>query len=798
MYRIKRIKQLNLLANSKLHWRFFLSAPIYLATNLIFVMPVSAEEKQRDSRLVIEEVTVTAQRKEQSANDVSIAITAFSADQMKSLGITDTRDLGKLPSFSYADTGFMIPIFTIRGVGFTDSSATSSSTVGIYIDQASLPFPVMATGANLDLERVEILKGPQGTLYGRNTTAGLINYISAKPTTELSYGAEFGFERFERYSAEGYVSGPLFDNALNGSLLGRFAYKKVKSNEGWQKSLTRSEDTRGLEDKDAARGSLSWSPNDDWQVNLTGTWWRDQSDSQAAQAVALQNNDGSTTPHPDPRVANHPIVSMDTDDLRIADWPSERAWQVNNEFAMATLSAQWSGIEAVIINYLGVVQDFVSDDSEIPNSGLSVNNSEFQTSIDIAAYSHELRFSGALFNESVDWQFGGYISRDTVDVDQTVFSESLSTGGSPAGNLLTDVVNSTGYQLATTEAVFAQLDWSPLSALKFTAGLRYNRDAREFEGCLRDGGDQRSQGVGLGTTFTLLSGSVVPPGGCVTLDENGTPNLIKTKLQESSVARRVSVDWTPYDDGLIYLSYSRGFKSGGSVALFGATSFEAYEPIVAERVDAYELGAKFSLLDRSVQLNSAIFSYDYKNKQLRSFYDDPAFGPQEAVDNVPKSTIRGAELELRALPMIGLEVALSASYLETEIKEYTGLDFRGEERDLSGNEFNFTPNWEYTAIVTYNLPISETLALEVGLDVNYTDEAKATLDNDPVFAIDDYTLIGYRAGVQHIDDSWGVEFWGKNVTNEYYVSNIITGTGDTVRRFTGKPQTYGLTLSYRY
>ena len=182
--------------------------------------------------LTVEEVIVTAQKREQSANDVNVAISAFSGEDLAEIGVVDTRDLGNLtPGFSYSDSGRNAPIYSLRGIGFNEQSQTASSTVGVYMDEVALPFPVLTKGANLDLQRVEILKGPQGTLYGRNTTGGAINYIANTPTETFAAGIKGSYGRFDTTDLEGYVSGPISETAGI-----RFAFRNIHAGEGWQKT----------------------------------------------------------------------------------------------------------------------------------------------------------------------------------------------------------------------------------------------------------------------------------------------------------------------------------------------------------------------------------------------------------------------------------------------------------------------------------------------------------------------------------------------------------------------------------
>lgn len=252
----------------------------------------------------LEEVVVTAQKREESIRDVPIAMQAFTAETLKQLGIVDTRDLANLiPGFSFANTGQDNPIYTLRGIGFNDTSRTANSSVGVYFDEVPIAYPYMTQGANVDLERIEVLKGPQGTLYGRNTTGGAINYIAQKPTRSLEFGLEAEYGRFETRSIEGYLSGPITEH-----LSGRIALRDIQADEGWQVSLTRPDDRLGKKDKQSGRATLEWLPIEPLRLNFTVDWWRDRSEPQAPQPIAIdpQNPDLEKEQiHPD--VRNHPV-----------------------------------------------------------------------------------------------------------------------------------------------------------------------------------------------------------------------------------------------------------------------------------------------------------------------------------------------------------------------------------------------------------------------------------------------------------------------------------------------------------
>ncbi len=224
----------------------------------------------------LEEV-VTAQKRSQSANDVGITINAFTGDQIRDFGIATAEDLATLtPGLTINETAATgVPLYTIRGVGFQDYSTAASSTVGLYFDEVAMPYTVMTRGLVFDTERVEVLKGPQGDLYGRNTTAGQINFVSAKPSDEFGGGIIGSYGNYEAYDIEGFVTGPITD-----SVKGRLAFKTTQSGEGWQKSTTRN-DELGEKDATALRGLLSIDFNDDLSLLLIGHYIKDESDNKA-------------------------------------------------------------------------------------------------------------------------------------------------------------------------------------------------------------------------------------------------------------------------------------------------------------------------------------------------------------------------------------------------------------------------------------------------------------------------------------------------------------------------------------
>ena len=226
------------------------------------------------------DIIVTAQKRAERLRDVPMSINAATGDHLKSLGVTSSEQLEKLvPGFTFQRTVYGLPVFFLRGVGFNDTTLGVSPGVSVYVDQQPLPFSAMTRGAMLDIERVEVLKGPQGTLFGQNSTGGAINYIAAKPTDELKAGVEASYGRFNEITGEAFVSGP-----LTSTLSGRIAVRGERQGD-WQRGYTNG-DTIGRRRFVNGRAILDWKPADTIRAELVATAWHDTSDTQQPQTVA--------------------------------------------------------------------------------------------------------------------------------------------------------------------------------------------------------------------------------------------------------------------------------------------------------------------------------------------------------------------------------------------------------------------------------------------------------------------------------------------------------------------------------
>ncbi|MCF6263825.1 MAG: TonB-dependent receptor [Xanthomonadales bacterium] len=758
-----------------------------IASVLLSPAIVWAEE----SDLILEEVLVTAQKREENITDVPISITVVSAETLDKRGITDTSELAKVvPGFVYQSSTFGSPIYYIRGIGFAEITQAVSPAVSIYVDQIPLPFSVMARGAILDLQSVEALKGPQGTLFGQNSTGGAINYIAAKPTEEFTGGFDLSYGRFNDIEIGGFVSGAL------GDTLKARASVRSESRGNWQQSSSRN-DELGERDFNTWRVLLDWAPSDnvDFLFNVNG--WQDKSDSQANQFIGFR----FLVPCPGPgrqaacdALEAQPISPATA---RAADWDPGRSFAVDDDFYQVSLQSNWQASD----NFALTSQTSYSKyDSLAPfdTDGMAYTNLTVEGDIDIESFNQELRVNGELEN-GVIWMLGGnYQKSDSSEVQLSILGSTNSAGF--------DGLISRNAQDVSSKAMFASVEVPLGDKFKISTSARYTSEDRDFSGCAQDDGNGGLAAL-LGIISNLRTGlPPIPPrfiaaGGCVTLNSDTSlpiGGLVTQSLSEDNISWRASLDYKPNADTLLYLTGSKGYKSG-SYPLVPGVFDDQFIPATQESVLAYELGLKKTLANQRVQLNSALYYYNYDDKQVRGFLDVGfPFGNVPALVNVPKSRAWGFETEITAILMDGLQVSGAVNYIDTKVTEdfYTP-DPLGDIFNINGEAFPMAPKWQLSMDIEYSFPIGEALVAFFGISPSYRSATKAAFGTNPLLAVDSYTLLDLRAGIESEVGDWRAEVFARNVTDQFYWTQI-TREIDALTRTVGMPATYGVRVSYRY
>lgn len=723
------------------------------------------------------EIIVTANKREQSINDVGLTITALGANALQERQIQSSDDIAKaVPGLTYTNSANNTPVYTLRGVGFYDTSLGSYPANSVYLDQVPLPFPILTNLTAFDLQRIEVLKGPQGTLFGQNSTGGAINYIAAKPTDAFTAGADLTYGRFNDVIGNVFVSGP-----LGATLKARLAVRGERADE-WQRSYTR-DAKNGKIRQLAGRFLLDWEPSDTLNFELNLNAWHDGSDPQAVQYYRFNQQAVSNTQP----VLDYPRSPLNS---RSADWSPENAMYGRRNLQQAALRGDWEFAAGVSLTSITAYTHF-KERGEMDQDGTALSDIDLDPyKGKIRSFSQELRVSNGS-GTGLRWVVGANYSHDAVDYDERL----LYANSSAFYNF--GIISSQNYsiQRMNNYAGFANVEYDISPMLTVKGGIRYTQSNRTAEICNHDGGDGAT--AALFTAFSrLLSGDPNRPAlglnDCFQLDANflnGTPYF--GTLKENNTSWRVGVDYKPSDDLLFYVNVAKGYKAGGFGNL-NASSTLQYTPATQESILNYEGGFKVSMMDKAVQLNGAVFYMDYKDKQLRSKLIDATFGVLDAIINIPKSHLYGGELELTANPMPGLTFSASGVYVKSEIDRYTGVNAGGVTADFAGSSVPFTPKWQVGANFRYETEIGGGLKAFISPQLTYRSKTYAIVGETPDYAIGAYTLLDGQLGVTS-DAGWRAFIWGKNITNKYYWTNVVAGQ-DTVVRYAARPATYGITF----
>jgi outer membrane receptor protein involved in Fe transport len=740
----------------------------------------------------VKPVIVTAQKREQAADKIGMSITAATEEVLRTRGIDSVADLPRLvPGLTIQQSAFNSTSFTLRGVGFYNSDLATPPAVTVYLDEAPLTYPAMTKLAAFDLERVEVLKGPQGTLFGQNATGGAVNYIAAKPTETFAAGADATYGSLDRALLGGYVSGPIGPH-----LTARLALQG-QWGDAWQESITRPGIRLGRIRELQGRASVEWRPDDAFSSRLTLTVTHDGSDSLAGQFLAARTTVPALAV---PGLLAFPVVQKP----RAADWTPVRP-DTNTAFPYASdtnlYQATWrndlrlgNGLNLTALSSFAHFRMAYGQDADgTPfhvTDGIDPNGK-------VRTLFQELRLSSD--PGRLTWLVGANYEHDDVSDDPTQFVGDNDTSFvflSVDPQALADAISYPSRLRATTYAVFGHFDYQATEQLKFEGAVRFNSDHRTFDNCSDAASDQFAH------FWNAFRGGAPPPigvGDCFTIDTaNGFRPVdnVHNVLDQNSVSWRAGVDWTPRRDVLVYANASKGYKAG-TVPTLAATTVAQFTPIPQEALLAYEAGVKASLFDHRAQLNASAFYYDYTDKQLRGAVRDPAFGPLEALVSIPKSHAEGAEMQLVARPIDGLTIDTSATYVQTAIDEFVGFDALAHFGDQSGTPFPFSPKWHVVSDVEYAFPVGSDMRAFVGGSVTYNSKTFAGVGALDLLRIDPFVLVDLRAGVEGRDGRYRLWIWGKNVGDTYYWSNVLA-YGNAISRFVGEPATYGISLSRRF
>lgn len=723
-----------------------------------------------------DEIVVTAQKREQSINEVPMSITALSGDDLLERGVEQVADFARtVPAFTYSESRVGTPIYTLRGVGFNDIALGGRPTVSVYVDEVPIPFAIETRGGFLDLERAEILKGPQGTLFGQNATGGAINLIAAKPTDVYAAGVKLEYGRFNAITAGGYMSGPLSETL-------RFRIAVEHENSGaWQEGYLTDREN-GDQNLTTGRFLLEWTPTDRLTVGLNANGYIDRSQSQAPQLSGIFPG----IPPAAPFIPGLLGIPNPEEDNRLAEWTPDD-YNRNNEFGQINLRLDYDLTDDLTLTSLTSYSAY-DQDQTVDVDAQSIIGLQQRTIGSIESFFQEVRLGGNIFDRAYLTLGFNYAYDETREFNFDDISQS--TLGVGTGLLTFNLRND---QDITTVAGFGNIEIDLTDSLSAHAGVRYTNSDNEFTGCSLDSGDGTASAFFVNVLMLPAPGD----GNCFSFDlATFSFPLIMTPLEEDNVSWRFGLNWDATDTLKLYGNVSRGFKAGGFPTL-AATAAVQYEPTVQEQLTAYEIGFKASPAD-ALQINGALYYYDYVDKQVLGFTVDPVFGPLLRLNNVPESEVLGAELQVQWSPIEGLNVNGAASYVDSEVtSDFLSQNAFGIDANFRGEPFPNAPKWQLAGDASYQWPVSQGLEAFVGVSANYQSETNSEFGESPELDIDDYALVDLRAGVEGGDGRWRLSGWVRNVGDQYYWT-FASKTNDTFIRYTGRPRTYGATLTVSF
>lgn len=710
-------------------------------------------ETDQVARGGLDSIVVTARKVEENLQDVPIAVTALGGKELTEAQITDLSQIaGRVPSFTYQSQNSLESEIFIRGVGSVRlNGATADASVGTFLDEVYIGRRGSATPPIFDLERLEVLRGPQGTLFGKNVVGGALSLITAKPQFEFGGSGQISYGNYNTIHATGHVTGPITDN-----IAVRLALYQNK-HDGYAHNIVRDEPLEDLEAY-AARLSVLWNVNDTMTFTLTGD-------------VSTQEGGGPSRHAVDnPHVAGLGPVSSNlaSQDPRTNESPYEQ--YARKETAGVTGKLEWD-LGPVSVTYLGAFRKG-DGDARWTQAGAgsppSLTDSTLTQSERHTGITQEIRLASAQ-DQRLRWLVGLYYLDDDTRRRSRNTATSFLPGGAGSTRDILDGDNEY-FQLGVSKnyAVFGEAGFDITNDLTLTVGGRYTIDKKYWEIEARE--------YSLGPDGFDNQFSTAPLQG---------PFLVITDQKWSEFTPKATLDWRFGDGKLAYASVAKGFKGGGWQG-GAANAIAAETPYAPETAWTYEVGLKTDLFDNTIRFNIAAFYTDFKDLQVELLDD---VNLVLVIANAADATIKGVEAELLAKPHDFITLFASGSYIDAEYKDYID-PLRGI--DYSGNRIQRTPEFQFNVGADLNAPVTAGVNLVGNVSYGYQSEMFYGPDNTNLE--DGYGLLDLRAGIAAADGAWSLQFYGRNMTDKLYRISVIPFAGDEFSVF-GAPRTYGVKFS---
>lgn len=688
----------------------------------------------------LEEITVTASKRQESLQDVNMTVTAVTGLTLEKRQIDTIEDIQAMVPGMSAGNDFAFAKLFIRGVGLNSSFAGVDPSVALHVDGAVISSSYAQLGAFFDLERVEVLRGPQGTLYGKNATGGSVNLITRKPTDEFEGYGRLTLGDYDLMRLEGAVSGPINDN-----IRGRIAFKST-DREGYGENILTGNDIDDA-NKQSARGQLQFDLSDKADLLLSVEWQNEDDAGLGIKFVETLNAlSPATYPNPPNGAGGFAPGRRDTSSEKDNENKRESIaftgtlnWQLNDTYRLHSIT-NFRDTDILL------VQDL--DNSSNINASIQSNHT------DSKQFSQELQLH--FDTERLHGLIGLYYFDEEFNNNNNI-GFALASSGRTTNVLLTGDID------IETTALFANVSYDITDEISINVGGRYADEDR--------GGDN---------TFSLF---FIP----VTFPFSDSESFTEFKPS-------VGFEWTPSEDMLAYFTYSEGFKGGGF------QSGQRVPILRPELIDNYELGLKGTYLEGRLQLNVAGFYYEIDDMQLDRTLPLPGGGFQSIFENAGESEGKGVEIEGSFLATDKFRLDGNISFLDTEFVDYMSVNPINQTLiTLNGNKLRQAPEVSGFLRGEYVHELAGGGTLTWGAQVSHKDDQFYTEFNDAISGQDAYSLVDLNVQYTSQNERMTVNFWGNNVTDEYVVGGaFVSSTGLIVSANNLPPSTYGVTFGYDF
>jgi iron complex outermembrane receptor protein len=747
-----------------------------LSALLVPVAGISVAQAQENASRVLEEITVTARQRSESLQDVPVAVTVMDESAIQK---TFAQNLGEMGAYAPNVTIGTVPGFTaasiaIRGVSTGDIPSTFDPAVTIAVDGFYLGHYQASLLDMFDIQQVEILRGPQGTLFGKNTIGGVINVSTKNPS------GEFGIQGKVRLGDEGRqdimvaADLPIIDNVL----AARISMQQFNFDGFYENTFDGSD--AGGQDLFAARAKILWTPSEEFEALLSIEYIEDDSDTPMVVNTTTDDKlfyNGFFIPGASAYpgrggggVANVPLgdpfkTGLVTPNQHAAGFAESKDTDGHQEDVDGIyLTLNWDvmgGTLTSISGYRSVDSDYYNDYVGEPKAIYATIRSIYRDT-----FSQEIRFSGS--TDNIDYVVGGYYQQNDMEYENYTSlgpDHPLAGFGIPVGGLLT---TADGSQDATSFAVFGEGSYALSEATSLTAGIRYSEEDKDFD---------------LSPLFF--------------------PSEIKADESDSwdDITYRLGIDHQLNDAIMVYASYATGFKSGGFNEQAGTleSASTAFDP---EEAASFEVGMKADLLDNTLRLNVAAFLVEYTDLQVDAVVPVPGVGQESIVNNAGEVTSSGIEADFMWLASEQLTIDGTLGLLDAEYDKFDcNRDNDPATPDVDCTDFDVKRTPETTASLgaTYNIPLSSLGgSLDLNTNVTYTDAFYNDIINSASSEHEEVTLLNASVSYTANDEKLRVAVFGRNIGDEEYQTSGLSVANLWNFSTYGNPATYGIEVEVKF